>query len=79
MKTILGRADKKQPILGGGIRPFGKDRSWHETDQPSRSDDVRCSGQTGSGWQGVEPPLLTPSRHPLILRRAPFGPLISSL
>jgi hypothetical protein len=24
---------------------------WHEPDHPVRSDHVRCSGRTGSGWQ----------------------------
>jgi len=27
---------------------------WHQPDQPGRSDDIRCSGQTGSGWQWVK-------------------------
>ena len=27
---------------------------WHFSDQPGRSDDVRCSGETGSGWLCVK-------------------------
>jgi hypothetical protein len=34
-------------------------RLWHQPDQRGRSDDVRCSGQTGSGRLGVKSALLT--------------------
>jgi hypothetical protein len=38
-------------------------RCWHQPDQPGRSIDVRCSGQTGSGWQSVKPARLTQPGH----------------
>jgi hypothetical protein len=37
--------------------------SWRPlSDMPRRSDDVRCLGQTGSGWPTVKPTLLVESR-----------------
>jgi hypothetical protein len=41
--------------------PFMRDifRFWHEPDEPGWSDDVRRSGQTGSGWRRVKPARLT--------------------
>jgi hypothetical protein len=36
---------------------------WHEPDQMGCSDDVCCSGKTGSGWQSVKMELLTHMRR----------------
>jgi hypothetical protein len=35
-------------------------RLWHEPDQLGRSDDVRCSGETGSGDSGPSGPVFEP-------------------
>jgi hypothetical protein len=48
-------------------------RCWHQPDQPGRSDDVRCSGYTGSGWQRVKPARLTHNGHePSVRASAPY-------
>src|SRR5260221_8540122 len=36
---------------------------WHETDQPGRSDDVRCSGEIGNGRKRGKLSRLTHLRH----------------
>ena len=41
----------------------GAVHTWHETDHSGRSDDVRCSGRTGSSRHLAKVSRLTPSGH----------------
>src|SRR5258708_16348598 len=41
----------------------GAVHTWRRTDMPTLLSDVRCRGQTGSGWPTVEPARLTRIGH----------------
>jgi hypothetical protein len=55
-RYVAQQRDFATPTLFASRYDF---RCWHEPDQPTLSDDVRCSRQTGSGWQRVKTALLT--------------------
>jgi hypothetical protein len=55
----VGRETRRGDRASHLSQALGDGRSWHLTDLAGLADDVRCSGQTGSGWQRVKSALLT--------------------